>query len=439
MLWRRSETERARAENALALAIASDKATSGAVRDLVGLLASTVEAPQMLAYERLVESSRVVRALTAKLRQDRAVAASNVVAICDLERDLAENFSRRANYAESGRLLTDAVQLLEGRRSGTDDPDVVVAYARALMQLGWDARVQGRYDEMLAWLERAEVVLKGLAQEPQNVQVIMAIDDVRSSIAWLFSRRGQDESRRSLLESHSRMLERLSERAGGDPAIGLLAALARVSVAPDQSAIAMIRAAMERFPADRRFSQRLALRLAEWIAHDIQPYPSDPEPTGKPQGCLDPEVHARAVILALDSRCEDVGVYPALLPAAAMQVCGIAHGRAAEQRKAGRLDDAHWTAASLFAFAKVLARRDPNEAAFHVVLCEAFDEEAKNAWKVNDFPAIEAATRNALVEACTALHLDPQNAAARMKVSGLQDKIVRLASQRPPPSARDSN
>ncbi len=180
-------------------------------------------------------------------------------------------------------------------------------------------------------------------------------------------------------------------------------------VAPDQSASAKIRAAMERFPADRRLPQRLEERLAVWIARDIQPYPSDPKSTGKPQGRLDPDVHARAVIRALDSRCEALGVYPALLPAAAMQVCGIAVGRAAEQRKAGRLDDARWTAASLFAFGKVLARRDPNEAAFHVVLSEAFEQEAKNAWKVKDFPTIEAATRNALVAAWTALHLDPRN------------------------------
>ena len=117
-LWRHSETERSRAENALARVIESDKATSGAVRDLVGSLASTVEAPQMLAYERLVESSRVVRDLTAKLRQDRGVAASNLVAICGLERELAMDFWRRGKYSESRTLLMDAIELLERRRSG---------------------------------------------------------------------------------------------------------------------------------------------------------------------------------------------------------------------------------------------------------------------------------------------------------------------------------
>jgi len=387
----------------------------------------------MLAYDRLVESSRVVRDLTAKLRQDPGVAASNLVAICGLERELAMDFERRGKYSESRKLFMDAMELLEGRRSVALDPDVEQAYARSLMDLGGSARNQQRYDEALVWLQRAEEKLEVLAHEPQDLQVILSIDDVRRTIAGLFGRRGQDESRRRLLESHIGMLERLSERAGADPAIGLLAALARVLVAPDESASAKIRAAMERFPADRRLPELLAGKLAVWIARDIQPYPSDPKSTGKPQGRPDPEVHARAVILALESKCEALGVYPALLPAAALQVCAIAVGRAAEQRKAGSLDDARWTAASLFALGRMLARRDPNEAVFHVVLCEAFDQEAKNAWKVNDFPTIEAATRNALVAACTALRLDPRNTFARIKVAGLQDKMVGLTSQRPPP------
>ena len=54
----------------------------------------------------------------------RGFAASNLVAICDLERQLAEDFRRRGNYAESRALLMDSLDLLEGRRSGADDPDV---------------------------------------------------------------------------------------------------------------------------------------------------------------------------------------------------------------------------------------------------------------------------------------------------------------------------
>ena len=155
------KTERARAENALARAIESDKATSGAVRDLVGLLTTTVDAPQMLASERLVESSRVVRDLTAKLRQDRGFAASNLVAICELERQLADDFWRRGNYAESRALLMDSLELIG--RAKEVAPTTRMSrrrMRRALMELGWVARKQERFDEALVCFQRAEEVWK---------------------------------------------------------------------------------------------------------------------------------------------------------------------------------------------------------------------------------------------------------------------------------------
>ena len=51
------------------------------------------------------------------------------------------------------------------------------------------------------------------------------------------------------------MLEQLADSSGADPAIGLLAALKRVELATDDSAIATLRAAIQRFPADRRLRQ----------------------------------------------------------------------------------------------------------------------------------------------------------------------------------------
>ena len=213
-LWRHSETERARAEMALGRAMASDKATSGAVRDLVRLLTTTVEAPQMLAYERLVTSSRVVRELTAKLRREPRIDASNVVVACGLERALAKDFSYGGRYSESRTLLIDAVELLEGRRKVGFDEDLMQAYAFCLMDLGGVARDQKRHDEALVWLQRADETLEAVAHDPRNLQAIVSIDAVRRMMARLFEIRGQVELRRRLLESHAGMLERLAERDG---------------------------------------------------------------------------------------------------------------------------------------------------------------------------------------------------------------------------------
>ena len=65
----------------------------------------------MLASER-VENLRALYAISRrKLRQDRGFAASNLVAICELERRLANDLLRRGKYAESRALLMDSLEL----------------------------------------------------------------------------------------------------------------------------------------------------------------------------------------------------------------------------------------------------------------------------------------------------------------------------------------
>ena len=86
----------------------------------------------MLVSERLEKSSHAVRDLTARLRRNPVFATPNLVAICELERQLASDFLRFENYAESNTLLMDSLDLLEGRRYGTDEPDAHLAYANAL-------------------------------------------------------------------------------------------------------------------------------------------------------------------------------------------------------------------------------------------------------------------------------------------------------------------
>jgi hypothetical protein len=434
-LWRHSEAQRSRAERALARAIESDTATSGAVRDLVSLLATTVDAPQLLVSERFEKSSRVVRDLTAKLRRHRGFATSNLVAICELERQLAEHFGRRGNYAESRALLMDSLDLLEGRRFGPDDQDVGEAYARALMKLAWVARQEERSDEAMVLLQRAEATLENLlVHDPPRIDVIISINQSRQRIASLLGSMGLEGARRRLMESHVRMLERLSERAGADPEIGLLATLVRLDLAPDDGASTKLRTAIQQLPGDRRLPARLKREVASWIDSDSNPYPSGPNPTRDSKGRLDPYLHADAVIRAIESRCEALGVDSSLLPAAAFHVAGIAAGRGSELRTAGRLDDARQSAACLSAFAKTLIRRDPKEAAFHLVLSAAFVQESKNARRIPDHATIEDRLRKALGEACTALRLDPRNADARLEVAILQDKLVALVSE--PPSSR---
>jgi tetratricopeptide (TPR) repeat protein len=325
----------------------------------------------------------------------------------------------------------DSLDLLEGRRYGVDGPDVADAYARALMELGRVAQNQRCLDEALVWYQRAEEALESLLHDTRRLEEIALIDGSRRAIASIFGRSGREEQRRRILESHSRMLERLSKNAGGDPAIGLLATLVRLELAADENAIGTLRAAIQKLPANRRLPAILEEKVGVWIASNVNAYPSCPNATGLPMDRLDPDAHADLVIRALESRCKELGVGPSLLSATAYHVGGIAANRCAEQRNSDHLNEARQTAACLSAFARMLARRDPNEAAFHLLLSMAFTQESKNAWKkVPDFTVIEDALRKALGEARTALRLDPRNAEARFDVAVLQDKLVGLPSGR---------
>ena len=406
----------------------------------------------MNTSELLDKSLEVVRDLTTKLRRDRGFAASNLLAICDLELRLSEHFIRLGRFAELDALLMESLDLLGGRRHDADDPRVDLAYARALMELGKSTNIQGHYDESLVWFQRAEQVLDGLVREPRRLEAIVALDHTRHSMASLLRRSGLEEPRRRLLESHRQMLERLSEQSGVDPTFGLLAVLVQSDLSPRDRSSEKLRAAIGQFPPDVRFGQWVQWRIANWIADERNLNPSVPDCDLAEKDRLDPAADADAVIGAIESRCEALGVAPDLFRDAAARVGENAMEKGWVQRHDGRLSDARQTAACLTAFANKLTRRAPGVARFHLLLCEAFEQESKLAWEtfkqeskkaprsVGDFPAIEETTRKALAAARAALRLEPGNTWARIKLAGLEDKLAGLASERPSAQrARDAN
>ncbi len=424
VLWRQSE-------NALARAVESDKETSAVIREYLELLTETANAPQLYPSERLQKTSRVVHDLIVKLRRDQMVSASNVVAICDLARDLSRGLRGRGNNSESCALLTETLELLEEVKNRRYDPHVEEVYVNILFALGRIAFNEKHVDEALVFFRRAEKVLSGLVHDPRDLKAIVLIDDLRRTIAGCLDRVGQVETRRRLLESHVQMLDRLNQHPDADPTIGLLAVLTRLDLAPDAGACRKLRAAIRRFPADTRLPRQLEWMVTVWILNDIDPYPSGTGVPGKPMGRLEPDAHADAVIRAIESRCEAMGAGADVFPAVAVEVANAAFSRGAEQRKAKRLDDARRTTACLSAFAKTLARRHPDRAEYHIVMSEAFALEAKAGWQVEDYAVIETAWRKALGEAGAALRLDPMNVGARVAVASLQEKLIKLAAREP--------
>ncbi len=269
-----------------------------------------------------------------------------------------------------------------------------------------------------------------------ELDAIASLDSVRLSIADQFGRRGLERERRELLGAHVRMLEQPCEPAGDDPSIKLLAALTRAELAPDGSLFTALHTAIRGFPARARLPFRIEAKVGSWIARAANAYPSDARSNGESDDRLDPEAHADRVIRSIESACTRIGADRHLLPTAAYRVAVIAARRGAEQRGAGRFDEARQTAARLFAFANKLLQRDPREAKFHLLLSLALGQEAKNAWRVPDYNLIEEKLRQAVIEARSALQLDPQSVNARWMLRTLQDKLVGVPSK--PPTAQRS-
>jgi hypothetical protein len=196
-------------------------------------------------------------------------------------------------------------------------------------------------------------------------------------------------------------------------------------------ALAALRVAMRRFPANQRLPELLETRIACWIVEEVNPYPSSSNKNDEAMDRLEPQAHADMVIRAIESRCDALGVDSSLFPAVAYRVAILAGERAAEQRHADLLYDARRTAARLSAFANTLVRRNPKEPAFRLLLCLASVQESKNAWRVPDRAAIKEALRQATREARTALRLDPHYSNAGVTPGALEEKLVDLLCELP--------
>jgi hypothetical protein len=430
-LLRYSGAERDRARIALAHSAISDKATSGAIDDVIEMLATTVHSPKLLANEQFNETSRMMREVTARLRGYPDVASNKLVAICLLECEQAEEAQRRLDSPEAHALLSDALVVLEEQRKANVSPDVEYAYARIRIELASLIDHENRLNESLDNYQQAELILAQVVQDPERLDAIFWIDDARRSIARLLERKGMAKQGRELLEYHVAMLGQLSahhKTPATGPPIRLLATLVRLDLASDQDARDKIFASIEKFPPDVRLPKRYELRLAQWIAKSIY---SSRKLTAGSNAPIQPELFAHHLMDEIIALCTRLGDYPGLLPNVADELVNLAIKSGSRQRSEGRLADARQTALFFLSFGKLLVREKSSEGVYHMILAKAYEQQAKNAWKIDDLAAIESSLRAALAEAYSALTLAPDDDRIRLHVSTVRDKLFNLTANHP--------
>jgi hypothetical protein len=85
------------------------------------------------------------------------------------------------------------------------------------------------------------------------------------------------------------------------------------------------------------------------------------------------------------------------------------------------------------AFARKVEQTNPGEAEFQLILNEALSQESKNAWRIEDVPAIEGALRHAFTETQMALYLGPHRVEVRSRVVSCDENLVHLITDRSAP------
>jgi hypothetical protein len=184
-----------------------------------------------------------------------------------------------------------------------------------------------------------------------------------------------------------------------------------------------IRDAMDGRNASRLF-------IAEWIALSVEPLSPFLHSSSAATYDRNPETRATALISAVRDRCTMLGLADSMVPAAIDFVRDDAIVAIAQQRNAGRLDEARAATARLMTLARGLIREYPASACSYRALSDAYDQVKKNAMRDRDDKLVEQAIVQAIDAGQRALARDPHQLAMRHNLEKLTGQLANIKARR---------
>jgi len=402
LLWRHAETERGRAEDDLRFA---------------GLMLSEITSLDhphwrhflVLAPDDVFEVLQRTRdhILHVQTQHPDDFTACHQLAQIDLSR--AWHFAAQGKLDESRASIVECLKNLE--RVLQLHPQDWTALRRRFIAhwtLGSVVDQEGKSEESLSHLERAVLHGQECLRLKPDAGLISELAGCRWSVAQSLSRQGNHERARFLILANLRMLDDVP-KDDGHPIIAIWRTLVRLDLHQVQAHSSSVLASQsdEADPLSRLASSEAntldSESWAELVARSLSSGPA-----------------------AIDLSGNNVYIF----------IDHLFH-RIAEQRRAGRINEARRAADRIHAFARLLVQRYPDRSVAHLALCASFIQMAKNAWQTDDRLAVERNWKLALDEAHRALLLDPHDARACTQVVDLQKRIDRLLASKPEP--RDQN
>ncbi|HKI19494.1 MAG TPA: serine/threonine-protein kinase, partial [Isosphaeraceae bacterium] len=422
-LYRRAEDQRVRAEAARNEAEQYLEVVSTVTERLQRLLLDAEYGSLALEGDRWSETAKLVREQIARVRTSSGFGHRLLLPLSQID-GLEAGRLRDLRRLDEARVLAreriELLRLLRDRDPGNEN--YLWETAEALLRAGMIEKDAWRGKEALHYFDQVSSLLVGNASvHPARGRLALLLSEAYVQLRDEFVRGGKIEQSQSVAAGHLKILA-LHDSPG--------LVLSKACRLADQGEWDRARGIVRELSLGKRLvqSEPIWLRLAveqgleEWFVREMRHWDKGHEGQKPSPAALDREADSILSLLA--------HVYEALeikWPTSGGAIGGMINepaARAANYRKAGRLDEADRTVGFLMALAQRLVRNFPENPGCYLVLNEAFMQQSKNAWKRGDRLAIKLALGQSINALNRALNLDPGNQEFQQL---LQDRKERLA------------
>ncbi len=430
-LYRRAEDQRVRAEAARKQAEQNLEVASTVIGRLEELVLDVFYGSLPHQGVELDKSTRLLREQIGRIRTIRGVKADILSRLSQIDGHVANRLRENSRFVEARVLMGERIALLrECRERDPVNESHVWEMAGALLNTGALERDAQRTAEALGYFDQASfLVLSTASANPARQRFASLLSDAYLELENRLAHDGHPEGSKRARDGRLKMLVLLEDENTDRPDLVLFKACVLADAGEWDRARGMVRelSLWKRSVQSEPMWLRQAVEpgLEEWFVREMRHWGKDHEGQKPSPAALDREADSILSLLA--------HVFEALeikWPTSGGAIGGMINelaARAANYRKAGRLDEADRTVAFLTTLAQRWVSSFPEDPVSYLVLSAAFLQRSKNAWKRDDRPAIKQALGQSINALNRALELDPGSEEVHRL---LRDRKERLAGVR---------
>jgi len=426
VLWQRAESERRLAKRSLDVATANYDVASRALSQISEVALATLKEPGS-AYPTpvyLQSAMEIARTHQLELLQKNPVQWHGREQLAVLDSLLGSAYRSRERFGDAQLLLDEAIELWETRVAEGTDPELArQQQLRALSELGPLLVLDPRAATLVRWSTRVDTVSDCLLRSPRYLGEVFDLCRIGRKMADSLAANGANGLANDLLDADRRRFEAFDRSRPGSLEVMLCQAVTLAMIGKEGADIQAARPGNDDVRPGSPGLRMLIRALAE-LAFRRSGLGRPGIPPDDPG--VDDKTWAGSVVRFLRNRCPGLGLADTTVPAIAWAMNELIGGAAVDQRRVGRFNDACRTAGRMKALARTLATLYPDHTEPALILCEAYLQDAKNAWRSDDHAAVQQALRKSLEAAIRASSIDPGSEEAHHFVVDRRQRLARL-------------